>query len=37
MPKLIFDEEARRTLEKGANIITDTVKLTLGLKVETSS
>jgi chaperonin GroEL len=33
MPKkLIFDEEARRTLEKGANIITDTVKLTLGPK-----
>lgn len=33
MPKkLIFDEEARRVLEKGANIITDTVKLTLGPK-----
>ena len=33
MPKkLIFDEEARRVLAKGANIITDTVKLTLGPK-----
>jgi len=33
MPKkLIFDEEARRAIEKGANIITDTVKLTLGPK-----
>ncbi|NLJ50395.1 MAG: chaperonin GroEL [Candidatus Atribacteria bacterium] len=33
MPKkLIFDEEARRVLEKGANILTDTVKLTLGPK-----
>ncbi|QPM69218.1 chaperonin GroEL [Atribacter laminatus] len=33
MPKkLIFDEEARRAIEKGANIITDSVKLTLGPK-----
>ncbi len=33
MPKrLIFDEEARRALAKGANIITNTVKLTLGPK-----
>ena len=33
MPKkLIFDEEARRAIERGANIITNTVKLTLGPK-----
>jgi len=30
--KLIFDEEARHSLERGVNILVDTVKLTLGPK-----
>ena len=29
---IIFDEEARRSMERGVNILADTVKVTLGPK-----
>ena len=33
MPKIIaFDEEARRGMERGLNVLADTVKVTLGPK-----
>jgi chaperonin GroEL (HSP60 family) len=38
MAKIIaFDEEARRGLERGMNILADAVKVTLGPRAATSS
>ena len=34
--QLQYGEEARRSLEKGVNVLADTVKITLGPKAATS-